>query len=110
MASRGFCSPFDEALAHSPAGALFLVDREDLWRFDPEWTRDAWGRGAARPGPWRYVLARDLATGFVQRVLVTASGLLEGHPRLQLRSFATEGEAERAFAALGTPPLAEAAW
>lgn len=106
-----FCSPFDHALAHGGPPAVFLFDREGLLRFDPQWTRDAWGRS---PGPhapgWVWVLTRDRDTGFVWMVLVTSPQLLVDHPRLELRAFSERAEAEAALAELGSPALASEPW
>lgn len=109
--SPSFCSPFDETLAHEGPAAVFLLDREGLLRFDAEWTRDAWGR---LPGPhdkaMTWVLVRDRASGFVQRVLITAPTLLDDHPRLEVRPFPDANAARVALDGLGRPPMAEAPW
>jgi hypothetical protein len=106
-----FCSPFDHALAIRGPGAVFLRDPEGLLRFDPEWTRDAWGRARGDPGHEpRWVLARDRDSGYVLLVLVTSPALLADHPRLDLRSYPTADEARVALAALGRPPIATEPW
>ncbi len=106
-----FCSPFDEALAHTGPAAIFVPDQEGLLRFAPSWTRDAWGRA---PGPhtpgWTWLLARDAGSGFVQLVLVSSPTLLVEHPRLDLRAYASGAAAVEARALWGSPPVAEAPW
>ncbi|MEM6926509.1 MAG: hypothetical protein AAF602_06250 [Myxococcota bacterium] len=107
----GFCSPFDETLAREGPAAVFLLDREGLLRFDAEWTRDAWGR---HPGPHErretWVLARDRASGFVQRVMITGPTLLDDHPRLEARAYPDATSATRALDAIGRPPIAREPW
>lgn len=112
MAAREtFCSPFDERLAASGPPAVFLVDPEGRLRFDPEWTRDAWGRCAeAGPVQWCWALARDADSGYVQLVMVTSPDLLRAHPRMTFRAFPTEEEARAALAAVGRPPVATEPW
>jgi len=106
-----FCSSFDQALAHAGPPAVFLRDAEGGWRFQPTWTRDLWGRA---PGPHThelgFVLARDVASGFVQLVMVTSPTLLVEHPRLQLRAFPDLASATEALAAFGSPPMAPESW
>ncbi|HHO49969.1 MAG TPA: hypothetical protein ENK18_03640 [Deltaproteobacteria bacterium] len=106
-----FCSPFDHDLAHRGPPAVFLLDREGLLRFDPQWTRDAWGRspGPHEPG-WVWILARDRDTGFVWQVLATSPQLLPDHPRLDLRAFVDRAGAVALLASLGEPPLAREPW
>lgn len=111
MDSPEFCSPFDEALAHHGPAGVFLPDPEGAWRFQPNWTRDAWGRAE---GPhtqgWVWTLLRDTDSGFVLLALVTSPTLLTEHPRLQVRACASREEAESTRAALGWPPLAGESW
>ena len=106
-----FCSPFDENVARSGPPAVFLPDDEGVWRLAVEWTQDAWLR---RAGPhvsgWRYLLLRDRGTGYVQLVLTTASDLIEGHPRSDVRSYASLDEAVAARDAFGRPPIGQEAW
>ncbi len=106
-----FCTPFDEALAHQGPPGVFLFDAEGALRFQVTWTRDLYGRA---PGPhalgWRWTLCRDIASGFVQLVLVTSPTLLTEHPRLELRAFEAYDEAKAALDALGVPAVAEAGW
>jgi hypothetical protein len=94
-----FCSPFDQALAEHGPAAVFLLDPEGLLRFDPTWTRDAWGRA---PGPHAHghtwLLCRDRASGFRFVVLVTSPTLIPEHPRLEVAPFADRAAAERALA------------
>ncbi|MFT4625056.1 MAG: hypothetical protein ACI8PZ_003722 [Myxococcota bacterium] len=106
-----FCSPYDEVLAHDGPGTVFLRDREGLWRFAPNWCRDAWTRNPGEHAHgWVYLLARDKASGFVQLALVTSPTLLVEHPRQELRVFADLEAAEAARAAFGTPPIAVDPW
>jgi hypothetical protein len=106
-----FCSPFDEALAHSGPPGLFLPDREGRFRFDPEWTRDAWERLSSPPAfSTCWVLVRDHDTGFVNLVLSTSPALLATHPRADTRTFATEAEARAVWSQLGRPALATERW
>lgn len=106
-----FCSDFDAGLAAAGPAAVFLPDRDGLWRFDAEWTRDAWGR---HPGPHviepTYSLLRDRDTGFVLLVLVTSPTLLPDHPRMDVRAFPDVGSARHARARFGAVPVAEEAW
>jgi len=106
-----FCSSFDESLAHHGPAAVFLRDAEGLWRFQPTWTRDLWGRA---PGPHehalRWILARDEASGFVQLVMVSSPTLLTSHPRLQLRPFEDLEAAEAALEQLGDPAVVPEPW
>ncbi len=111
MEPMDFCSPFDEQLAlHGPPG-VFLRDSDGVWRFQPTWTRDLWGRS---PGPHEhgltYVLARDEASGFVMLLLVTSPTLLQEHPRLQLRPFDSLEAATAAHRALGDPAVVPTPW
>lgn len=106
-----YCGPFDKAVAlHGPA-AVFLRDRDDLWRIDELWTRDAWQRD---PGPhesrlcWR--LLRDHATGFVVLVMSGSPTLLTSHPRADVRVYEVEADALAARAAFGTPPVCREPW
>jgi hypothetical protein len=105
-----FCSPFDAVLAADGPPALFLRDPEGLFRFDPEWTRDAWGRSNPVERRWCWVLARDRDSGYVQIVLATSPDLVADHPRLQLRVHGTLEAASEALARLGRPPLARDPW
>lgn len=106
-----FCSPFDEQLAHHGPAGVFLRDSDRVWRFQPTWTRDLWGRA---PGPHahghRFVLARDTGSGFVMLLLVTSPTLLTEHPRLQLRAYTTLDEATEAWKALGDPAVVPDPW
>lgn len=112
-----FCSPFDEELAARGTPAVFLHDPEGRLRFDPEWTRDAYGRAAAiaaLPPGWRWVLARDRDSGYVQLVLVTSPALADSHPvgggRLDLRAHPSRAEALAELVALGRPPIRREPW
>lgn len=106
-----FASPFDEQLAHAGPAAIFLRDHKGRWRVIPEWTRDCWGRAEApHPFAWTWLLARDLASGFVQIVLCTSPSLLREHPRLQLREVPDLATAEAELRALGIPTLAPEPW
>ena len=111
MDSNTYCSPFDAALAAAKVPAVFLSDSDGNWRLHPSWSRDCWGRNAeqADPDPG-YCLARDRATGLVQMVFTTSRGLLEGHPRLDVRVFNDFDAAAAAFEGFGTPPLAKDPW
>jgi len=106
-----FCSPFDEALAQGGPPAVFLLDRDRRLRFQPEWTRDAWGRhpeASEHEAAWFVV--RDCGSGFVQAVFVTSPVLLQGHPRVQARRVQSESHALQALAELGAPPIASEPW
>ncbi len=106
-----FCSAFDEVLAHHGPAAVFLLDREAMYRFAPNWTRDAWTRSAGPHEPgWTWWLARDHASGFVQLVMTTSPTLLGDHPRFALRRFDGEAEALKARDALGRPAVTATAW
>ena len=104
-----FCSPFDARLAATGPPAIFLFDPEGKLRFDPEWTRDAYGRAdrtaLGEPYPC-WVLAIDVDSGYVQLVMATSGGLAIDHERTRYRTFGDESAAREAFAALGRPPLA----
>lgn len=76
------------------------MDREGLLRFDPEWTRDCWGRAPASGDP-SWCLMRDRAAGHVQVVWCSAAALLVDHPRMQMRIFESRAEAEEARARFG---------
>ena len=106
-----FCSPFDEALAHSGPPGVFLRDPEGMLRFHLTWTRDAWGRA---PGPhahgWTWLLLRDRDTGFIQIALVTSPTLIVDHPRADVRSFDTLDDAQAARERFGHPPVSAEAW
>ncbi len=106
-----FCSPFDRHLAHEGPAAVFLPDTEGAFRFQPSWTRDAYGRA---PGPhehaWTWTLLRDRGSGFVMVALVTSPSLLSEHPRLDVRVVESLAAATDALQAFGSPPLAESAW
>lgn len=106
-----FCNPFDEALAADGPAAIFLFDRQGFLRFDPTWTRDAWGR---EEGPHAHdpvwLLLRDHGTGFVTMAWVTSRTLVPSWPRADVRAYDTREAAEAARAAFGTPPLCAEAW
>jgi hypothetical protein len=106
-----FCTDFDERLASQGPAALFLPDRDGLLRFDPEWTRGAWGR---IPGPHGlepcWALLRDHDTGFVMMVFSSAKSLIREHPKMDVRLFGTEAEARSARTEWGNPPLCEDPW
>lgn len=116
-----YCNPYDAALAaHGPA-CVFLRDPEGRFRFDAEWTRDAWGRAADRAAALGvsaelpahspvWALARDNDSGYVQIVLATSPDLLHHHPRLAFRVYPSFHDAEQALVALGRPPLAVEPW
>lgn len=106
-----FCSEYDRLLAHAGVPAVFLRDREQAWRFDPEWSRNAWERAEGpHAAGWRWVLFRDHGSGFVVLLLVTAPTLLLTHPRGALRVFEELEEAEAVLASLGPLPIAEEPW
>ena len=106
-----WCSPFDAALAASDVAAVFLLDREGLWRFDETWTRDAFAR---EPGPHRrgeaWRLLRDRATGWVTLVFTNSPDLLTAHPRADVRTYASLQDALAARARFGNPAIAKEAW
>jgi hypothetical protein len=106
-----FCSPFDSSLASSGPPAVFLPDTEGSLRFQPNWTRDAWGRAE---GPhehgWTWTLLRDRDTGFVLLALVTSPTLIAEHPRLDVRQCASLDEARSLRAEYGNPPIAAEPW
>ncbi|MCB9675747.1 MAG: hypothetical protein H6737_11555 [Alphaproteobacteria bacterium] len=106
-----FCSLFDAQLAHSGPAAVFLPDTEGAFRFQPNWTRDAWGRA---PGPhahgWTWTLLRDRGSGFVLLALVTSPTLLPEHPRLEVRVVPSLEEAQALRASFGNPPIAAVPW
>ncbi|MEZ4318660.1 MAG: hypothetical protein R3F61_14195 [Myxococcota bacterium] len=106
-----FCSPFDEALAHAGPAGVFLPDTEGALRFQPNWTRDAWGRA---PGPhahgWTWTLLRDRDSGFVLLALVTSPTLITEHPRLDVRVAGSLDEARAMRAEYGNPPVAPESW
>lgn len=103
-----FASAFDERLAETGPAALFLRDREGMWRFDPQWTRDAWGRVGEPPRtPPVWSLVRDRASGFHWLVLATGD-LLTAHPRLDVRHVGDEVDGLAQIAALG--PVAVGPW
>lgn len=106
-----FCSAFDESLAATGPAAIFLPDEEGLWRFDPSWTRDAWGR-AAGPHPHGIVYAalRDRRNGFAFVAMVSSKSLLTAHPRLDVRLFDSLDDARGFVSSFGDPALAKAAW
>jgi len=113
--SLEFCSSFDRALALEGPGAVFTPDREGLWRLAPNWTRNAYDRdpegGAVGSGSqWRWVLARDRDTAFVQLLLCTGDALLRVHPRVELRHYEDLASAEAARASFGQPPLCRESW
>lgn len=105
------CNPFDTYLAESGPPAVFLFDREGLLRFDPTWTRDAYGR---EPGPHErgeaWLLLRDHGTGFVTMIFVTSTTLVPSWPRADVRRYTTRAEAEAARAAVGNPPVCKEPW
>jgi hypothetical protein len=100
-----FATPFDRALAEAGPPAIFLRDREGGWRFDAQWTRDAWGR-VSEPARCDGVfhVARDRASGFHLVVLATGD-LLGGHPRLDVVAVASEADADARLAGLGAVPV-----
>lgn len=112
MSTELFCSPFDEHLARRGPGAVFLHDPEGRLRFDAEWTRDAYARSAGGDVDWRWVLARDRASGYVLLALVTAADLVGavGGGRLDVRPYERREDAVAALSALGRPPVAQEAW
>ena len=111
MTLVAWCSPFDAALAASDVAAVFLLDREGLWRFDETWTRDAFARESGphrRGAAWR--LLRDRATGWVTLVHTNSPDLLSVHPRADVRTYGSVDEALAARAAVGNPPIAKEPW
>lgn len=106
-----FCSAFDARLAQAGPAAVFLLDDEGLWRFDEQWTRDAWQRA---PGPHVvepcWVLLRDRGSGYVNLVMVTSATLLTEHPRCDVRAYDTHDAAVAARDAWGRPPVCPEAW
>lgn len=105
-----FCNPFDARLAEDGPPALFLRDPEGKLRFDPEWTRDAYGRLAVSERRWCWVLGRDRASGHVQLLLATSPDLVADHPRLQFRTFDDPAAAAEVLAAIGRPPVVKEPW
>ncbi len=110
-----FCSSFDRAVAHEGPEALFVRDREGLWRLAPNWTRNAYealdgDRSARSSAAWRWLLARDHDTGFVQLLLCTGPDLLHNHPRMDLQCFVGLEEAQTARKAYGDPPVCLESW
>jgi len=101
-----FCSPFDAALAEMGPPAIFQIDRDGEWRFEPEWTRDVWERS---PGPHRkgtvYVVLRDSDTSFLSLLMVTSPDLLTSHPRGEVRIYPSFDEALQARERVGPPYL-----
>lgn len=100
--SDDFSSPFDAALADSATAAVFLIDAQGKLRFEPMWTRDAWGR---MPGPYAagrtWWMAVDQASGFAFVVMTNVRDLFptEGepaHPRLVFERFASREDAAAA--------------
>ena len=106
-----YCCPFDESLANEGPPAIFRLDQDGEWRLDVEWTRDCWGRV---DGPLErrvvYALVRDIPTGFVQMMLITAPDLLAKRPGVQVRCFDSHAGALAAFTELGNPPIVEGSW
>lgn len=106
-----FCSAYDEALAVNGPPAVFLLDKRGAWRFDAEWSRDAWLR---EPGPHQrhvgFRLWRDQLTGFVVLVMVTSDTLLTAHPKGEVRTYASLDAAREAREALGVPPVCKEPW
>lgn len=106
-----FCSTYDETLAKEGPAAVFLPDKRGAWRFDAEWSRDAWLR---EEGPHQrnmgYRLWRDANTGYIVLLMVSSDTLLTTHPKGQLRTFRTLDEAEAAREQYGKPPVDRKAW
>ncbi len=110
-----FCSSFDRAVAHEGPEALFIRDREGLWRLAPNWTRNAYDalegdRAQSAQKTWRWLLARDHDTGFVQLLLCTGQDLLHAHPRMDLQYFDGLEEGDAARSAYGDPPVCKETW
>ena len=111
-----FCSAFDEHLALAGPPAIFIRTLEEQWRVEPDLSRDGYERARLRGepvpplSPAVHVLARDTRTGFVSRFLVTAPALFADHPRLEVRFFEEETEAEAVLDSLGRPPLCAESW
>ncbi len=99
-----FCSPFDRALAENGPPAVFQLNRDGEWRFEPEWTRDVWERS---PGPHRkgtvFVVLRDSDTAFLSLLMVTSPDLLTSHPRGEVRTYADFESARSARETIGPP-------
>lgn len=110
MPDDPFCNPFDALLAAEGPPAVFLRDPEGKLRFDPEWTRDAWGRLSVGERRWCWAIARDRASGHVQLLLATSPDLVAEHPRLQFRTYDSQLQATEALSAIGRPPVAREAW
>jgi hypothetical protein len=113
--SLEFCSSFDRVLALEGPAAVFTPNREGLWRLAPNWTRNAYDgdaeEGTAGSGrEWRWVLARDRDTAFVQLLLCTGPALLRVHPRVELRHYEDLASAQGARALFGQPPLCRESW
>lgn len=106
------CSRYDTAMLESGPPSVFVRTHEQLWRVEPDITRDCWERLSGRDftrDP-RHALVRDRATGFVSWWYLTSPALLDEHPRLDARFFESAEAAEQALVALGRPPIAPPSW
>ena len=101
-----FCDAFDAALAEAGVPALFTVDHHGRLRLDADRSRDALARLPGVPaGEPALYLMRDRATGWVQLVLASAPGMVEGHPRADATRYPDARSALAALAALGPLPV-----
>ena len=113
---RDFASPMDALAARQGIPSLFILDHENRWRMESDLTRDAYQRlqlqslNTEPPRDPAYALFCDNNSRYVARFFTTARDLLRGHPRGVARFYETEEEADQAYAALGTPPLADEDW
>ena len=101
-----YVQDYDRACAEFGPPAIFLLTHEQLWRVQPDLTRDGWVR--IERAPERCVghgLMRDNHTGYVTRVYTTGRDLFLEHPRLTVKWFESAEQARSAYEALGRPPL-----
>lgn len=98
-------SPFDEEMAAHGPPAVFTVDAKGRLGVDEARTRETWCRVGGSPKRGEcHCLFTDVATGWVQYVLVTSEELCREHPRAGIERFDTEEQALQALAALGPLP------
>jgi hypothetical protein len=113
MGAAQFGTHFDEALARA-LPAIFTLDADGELRLNLDRSREAWDRLAAAGAPAptfdeAHALLRDRATGWVLYARAGAWALLADHPRADVRRFPDEAAARAALAALGRPPVVDAA-